>query len=44
MVHWKAEIKERGRDGILTPSYSIPEVPAYLLVNVIWELKFHKTT
>lgn len=25
MVNWKAEIKERGIDGILTPSYSIPD-------------------
>lgn len=25
MVHWEAEIKERGRDGILKPSYSIPD-------------------
>ncbi len=25
MIHWKAEIKEKGNDHILTPEYLVPE-------------------
>ena len=25
MVTWKATIKERGRQGLLTPTYSVPD-------------------